>query len=309
MRQIFTAMVVDTLSQLHAALHRHTAPPTAWPERRRVLMVSPDHFDVAYAINPHMRRADGALHSVDPLKARQQWEAVAEAYRRIGFDVVVLEGQPKLPDMVFSANQTFPYWSKDGRPSVLLSRMYSPFRQPEVPSFKVWFLENRYEVRELPGTHLFFEGSGDALVQPGKGILWGGVGTRTTADTYEILAAYTGLLVVRLPLVNEAFYHLDTCFSLLDERTVAVVPEAFSKESLRMIHEAFDTVLNVVPEEAMRFLAGNAHSPDGKHVFFQRGAKFFAREVERRGFHPVELETGEFLKSGGSVFCMKQMIF
>lgn len=272
-------------------------------------MVSPEHFAVAYAINPHMRRSDGALHSVDPVKAREQWTALAETYRSIGLTVEVLEGQPQLPDMVFAANQSFPYWSKEGKPAVLMSRMHSPFRQPEVPFFKVWFLENRYEVHELPGTHLFFEGCGDAIVETGRGILWGGVGTRTTGDTYEVLAAYTGLLVVRLPLVNEAFYHLDTCFSLLDAKTVAVVPEAFSKESLRMVHEAFDVVINVDPEEALHCLAGNAHSPDGKHVLFQRGAKFFARELERRGFHGIELETGEFLKSGGSVFCMKQMVF
>ena len=302
-------MVVETLSQLHAALHRPPPVPVAWPERRRVLMVEPTHFTVAYAINPHMRRSDGSLNAVNRAKATTQWNAVADAYRSIGFEVVVMEGQPKLPDMVFAANQSFPYWSKDGRPSVLLSRMSSPFRQPEVPFFKVWFLENRYEVHELPGTHLFFEGCGDAIVQPERGLLWGGVGPRTTADTYEVLAAYTGLLVVRLPLANEAFYHLDTCFSLLGQNTVAVVPEAFSKETLRMIHEAFDTVINVDPDEAMRCLSGNAHSPDGKHVLFHRGAKFFARELERRGFHPVELDTSEFLKSGGSVFCMKQMVF
>ncbi len=302
-------MVVDTLSQLHAALHRHSGPVSPWPERRRVLMASPEHFAVAYAINPHMRRSDGALHSVDKVKAMKQWEELRDTYKKIGFEVAVIEGQPQLPDMVFAANQSFPYWSKDGTPAVLLSRMHSTFRQPEVQHFKVWFLENRYEVHELPGAHLFFEGCGDAIVQTARGILWGGVGTRTTADTYEILAAYTGLLVVRLPLVSEAFYHLDTCFSLLDERTVAVVPEAFSKESLRMIHEAFDNVINVEPSEAMEYLAGNAHSPDGKHVLFQRGAKHFAREIERRGFHGVELETGEYLKSGGSVFCMKQMVF
>ena len=65
-----------------------------------------------------------------------------------------------------------------------------------------------------------------------------------------------------------------------------------------------------VPEdEARHRLASNAHCPDGKHVLIQEGCPVTNRQLKEAGFIPVELETGEFLKAGGSVFCMKQMFW
>ena len=57
--------------------------------------------------------------------------------------------------------------------------------------------------------------------------------------------------------------------------------------------------------EAHALLACNACCPDGRNVLMQRGCERTGAALRAAGFTVRELETGEFLKSGGSVFCMK----
>ena len=67
---------------------------------RRYLMCPPTHFDVSYAINPWMQLAV----PVDRALAQRQWETLVGALREAGAEVELLEPQPGLPDLVFTAN-------------------------------------------------------------------------------------------------------------------------------------------------------------------------------------------------------------
>ena len=58
-------------------------------------------------------------------------------------------------------------------------------------------------------------------------------------------------------------------------------------------------------EEAMRMVC-NGHCPDRRHFLVQQGSPRVKAQLEEFGFVVIELDTSEFLLSGGSVFCMKQ---
>ncbi len=91
-------------------------------QMRKVLMVNPEHFDVVYAINAHMTTADGKLNKVDRQLAQAQWREIKATYEKLGCTVEVLPGLPNLPDMVFCANQSFPFWNKKtNSPAVILN--------------------------------------------------------------------------------------------------------------------------------------------------------------------------------------------
>ncbi len=282
-----------------------TTPPMPLP--RRVLMVSPDHFDVEYVINPHM---EGHVGQVDRALARRQWEALRDTYRTLGFEVHVLDGVPGLPDMVFCANQTLPFLRGDGERGVVLSRMHAPQRRDEVPHIARFFEQQGYALvsipDEVPGS---FEGMGDALWHPGHALLWGGYGFRTDQAVYEWLARELGVRVVALHLTDPDFYHLDTCLSLLDAGTALYVPAAFDEAGRALLHRLIPNLIEVPEREARELLACNAHCPDGRHVLIQKGCTETVARLRAAGFEPIELDTGEFLKSGGSVFCMKLMFF
>ena len=61
--------------------------------------------------------------------------------------------------------------------------------------------------------------------------------------------------------------------------------------------------------EAEELFACNATCPNGKDVIIQAGCVTVNAELRRRGFIVHEVSTEEFLKSGGSVFCMKMMVW
>ncbi len=277
----------------------------ALPLPRHVLMTTPAHFEVAYVINPHM---EGNVGTTDAGRARQEWEALRDAYAALGLDVHTIEGAEGLPDMVFCANQTLPFLTPEGEKGVLLSQMHAPQRRGEVPHYRTYFSGQGYEVSALPpGIRRGFEGMGDALWHPGRRLLWGGYGFRTGLEAYEKASELLGTRIVALRLDDPDFYHLDTCLSLLDEKTALYAPVAFQPDGLELLRRLIPTLIEAPESEARGLFACNAHCPDGKHVLIQRGCDTTNERLRAAGFTPVEVETGEFLKSGGSVFCMKMM--
>lgn len=267
-----------------------------------VLMARPEYFNVEYEINPYM----DSSNKVDQKEAYNQWRALKAIYESLGYKVHVLDPVEGLPDLVFTANQSFPYLSKGNR-EVVMSNMDSEHRQKEVKQLKDWYEKSDFEIRNID-TGTVFEGMGDAVYHPSKDLIWGGHGIRTNIESYECLNKHTKSPIVTLEINNDHFYHLDTCFTTLDSETVLIASEAFSKESLAKIHRLWDTVIEAPLNEAEEGFACNAHCPDGESVIIQDGNVKTERLLERHGFDVVKTDTSEFMKAGGSVFCMKMMI-
>ena len=270
-------------------------------------MTSPTFFDVTYVINPHMA---GNIGTVDREEAQREWISLRDAYESLGFTVHALEGAEGLVDMVFCANQTLPYYRPDsGVRGIISSRMHAPQRRGEVSHFERFFSERGYEVTPLPPSVADFEGMGDALWHPGRYLLWGGYGIRSSLEAYEAISGLLDVSVIPLLLEDEEFYHLDTCFCVLDERSVLLYPGALRPADLDVIRRAFDRVIEAPEEEARKKFACNAHCPDGRNVLIQSGCVETNGMLRAAGFAPLELDTAEFIKAGGSVFCMKQMFW
>lgn len=273
------------------------------PVPGNVLMVEPTFFDVTYVINPHMA---GHIGSVDTKRARDEWEKLADGFRNLGMGVTILEGQPNLPDMVFCANQSLPSIDQSGKRKVIMSRMHTDERKGEVPFIEKWFRDIGYEVHHLdPAEVSDFEGMGDGIWHFRRRILWGGYGFRTDLNAFSQISDILDVPVIPLELVDERFYHLDTCFCPLDENSVLIYPSAFNEKGLEIIYKLFENVIEAGSYEAEKLLAVNAVSPDGKNVLIQEGCKDVNEKLREHGFNVHEFRTNEFLKSGGSVFCMK----
>lgn len=276
------------------------------PLPHRVLMVKPTYFDVEYIINPHMK---GQIGKVDKMRARSEWDFLLNGFKELGYDTHILEGAENLPDMVFCANQSLPY-SDGNEYKVIMSRMHTDQRKGEVPLIEKFFEKHNYEILHLdPNNVETFEGMGDALWHPGIKLLWGGYGFRTTKNVYKEISELLDVPVVLLELIDEKFYHLDTCMSVLDKRTVLIYPDAFSEKSLELIHHFFERVITSTSYEAVKLLAVNAICPDGKNVLIQQGCTDVNKKLRDAGFSIHEYSTYQFLKSGGSVFCMKLLFW
>ncbi|MEO8727164.1 MAG: arginine deiminase-related protein [Acidobacteriaceae bacterium] len=270
------------------------------PHPNSVLMCSPEYFDVIDVKNPFMENQSG---KIDRAHAQKQWDALRRSLAEIGLNVELIPPVSGCEDMVFTANQTFVGLDDNQHKICVLGRMKFASRQREVPHFAAWFKRQGYEIHALNGGYLF-EGGGDALWHPGRRLIWGGYGQRTAPEVYSEISGLFAAPVVLLPLQTERFYHLDTCFCPVDETTALVHFPALAESGQELIRRVFTNLIEVDEHEATDLFACNAAAFHGRNVVLQRGSSKTTQRLSELGFQVRQVETGEFMKSGGSVFCM-----
>jgi ornithine--oxo-acid transaminase len=270
--------------------HRFQVMSTELTWGRRLLMCPPTHFDVSYAINPWM---DPSV-PVDRYRAQLQWEALVAALRAAGAQVELIEPDPELPDLVFTANLGI----VDGR-TFVPARMRHPERRPEVDHAEWWFAAHGFDVHTL-GEDVVQEGAGDAL--PFAGALVAGYGTRSSAGGYVDLARIVGGRILPVRLVDERLYHVDLAFSPLDSQSALIVPSALDPESVRLLIELVPDPIALSGDEAAAFCANCVTV--GRTVVMPACTPRLAGELRARGFEPVVVDVSEFLKAGGGPRCL-----
>ncbi|MGK7930397.1 MAG: TIGR00300 family protein [Microcystaceae cyanobacterium] len=263
-------------------------------ESIRFLMCAPDHYDVDYVINPWM---EGNIHKSSKERAIEQWQKLYYAIKdRVIVDLVT--PQKGWPDMVFTANSGLVLDDK-----VVLSRFFHKERQGEEPYFKAWFEENGFTVFELP-KDLPFEGAGDALFDREGRWLWAGYGFRSELYSHNSIAEWLDIEVLSLRLIDERFYHLDTCFCPLTDGYLLYYPPAFDAYSNRLIEMRVPAEKRIVVHEpdAVTF-ACNAVNV-GRTIIMSEISDELRQKIADKGFEVVETPLSEFLKAGGAAKCL-----
>jgi N-dimethylarginine dimethylaminohydrolase len=274
---------------------------------KNVLMCSPTYFTVRDVKNPFMNPAT----AVDPERAECQWQALRAAFASLGLATHVVEPIADLEDMVFTANQVFVGSGRLHARFVVPSRMRHASRQREVPAFVAWFVARGYDLIDLglaDDADEFLEGHGDLILQPDSSRVWAGYGFRSSAAGIEHFARAMqaeGLDVVPLHLADPTFYHLDTCFAPLNAQAALVYAQAFAPESLASLRRGWKRLHEVSRDDALRFVC-NGVAVNGRFIASHVPASLEGM-LEREGLAPLRVDTSEFEKSGGSVFCMKTL--
>jgi ornithine--oxo-acid transaminase len=257
---------------------------------RRLLMCPPTYFDVSYAINPWM---DLAV-AVDRQLAMRQWEALVAGCREAGATVELIEPQPDLPDLVFTANLGI----VDGA-AFIPARMRHPQRRGEAVHAERWFREHGSAIRTL-GDDAVQEGAGDALAFGGT--LVAGHRARSSASAYVSLGRLVAGEILLVELADPRFFHLDLIFCPLDARTAMVAPGGLDPEGARLIAKLVPDVIELTETEAAAFCANAVVI--GRTVVMAACPPRLERELRSRGFEPVVVDVSEFLKAGGGPRCL-----
>jgi N-dimethylarginine dimethylaminohydrolase len=266
-------------------------------------MCPPTFFDVREVKNPHMRLP------IDRVRAHQQWENLRRALEESGVQVVTIAPVKDLEDMVFAANQVFVGHSESTGNFIVPSEMRYVIRQREVPFYVEWFRDRGYKVIALDLKGECLEGHGDLLWHPDRSKIWAGYGFRSTRPAIDRFAAAMkdlGFPVIPLELVDEHCYHLDTCFCPLNNEAVIVYPGAFSPQALQQIRKHWARTHELSRDEAVAFM-GNGIVANRRYIA-PRVSPNLAHILEKENLQPLIVDTSEFEKSGGSVFCMKTVL-
>ena len=260
----------------------------------RILMCAPDHYDVDYVINPWM---EGNVHKSSRDRAVQQWQGLFQLLKDRAI-VELVKPEKGVPDMVFTANAGLVLGKE-----VVLSRFFHKERQGEEPFFKQWFADQGFTVHELP-KDLPFEGAGDALLDREGRWLWAGYGFRSELDSHPYLAKWLDIEVLSLRLMDERFYHLDTCFCPLTGGYLLYYPPAFDSYSNRLIEMRVPEAkrIPIGESDALNFACNTVNI--GNVVVMNKASDELKRRLNAAGFEVVETPLTEFLKAGGAAKCL-----
>ncbi|MFN2529174.1 MAG: dimethylarginine dimethylaminohydrolase family protein [Candidatus Baltobacteraceae bacterium] len=245
---------------------------------------------------------------VDAARAQRQWQAVVDAFARSGLAIHELAPVQGCEDMVFTANPAFTGIDARGVRRSIASRMRYPSRRPEVFAQIEYLSSLRYESAPSISGSIGFEGGGDAVWDFERNVIYLGVGPRTDAAIAPLLEKIYGVDVIPLILKTDRFYHLDTALAILDDQSAILYPAAFDDASYAALGRRFSAPIEVDEAEANR-MACNAAKAGGNTVVIDASAATTIAQLSLRGYRVEAVDTSEFMKSGGSVYCMKQYIF
>jgi lysine-ketoglutarate reductase/saccharopine dehydrogenase-like protein (TIGR00300 family) len=264
------------------------------PDSIRILMCAPDHYDVDYVINPWM---EGNVHKSSRDRAVEQWSKLHTVLKDLA-QVDLIKPQKGVPDMVFTANAGLVLGD-----NAVVSRFYHPERQGEEPYFKEWFIDNGFTVHELP-RDLPFEGAGDALLDREGRWLWAGYGFRSELDSHPYLAKWLDIEVLSLRLIDDRFYHLDTCFCPLTGGYLLYYPGAFDAYSNHLIQRRVPEAKRIAIKEAdaVNFACNSVNV--GQNVVMNQASDLLKQQLGDVGFTVIETPLTEFLKAGGAAKCL-----
>jgi N-dimethylarginine dimethylaminohydrolase len=252
-------------------------------------VTEPRHFTVCYHINPWM------TPTVDGEAALVQWKELVAALERAGATVEVTSDVNGLPDMAFTMNAGFVAGDV-----AVPSRFRHAERVPEEAHWRAWFTGAGYRVVDLAvDDGVYFE-AGDAFLV--GDVIAGGYGYRSDRAGLEALGEVLDRPVVAARLVDERFYHTDTCFCPLGEGRALVFPDAFDRRDLGRLLDVVPDALLLREEEALTLCANSVVV--GDVVLTATCPPRVARWLGDAGFTVETVDVAEFHKSGGSVRCL-----
>lgn len=262
---------------------------------QQILMCPPDHYAVDYVINPWM---EGNRGRTELQTAHAQWQRLRDTIAHHAA-VTLVQPQPGLPDMVFTANAGLVYGDL-----AVVSHFRAPERQGETPHFAAWFRANGFRLTDWPG-EISFEGAGNALFDRALDVLWLGHGFRSDLRAGPLLQGLLPVEVVTLALTDPRFYHLDTCLCPLPRGYLLYYPPAFDATSQAVIAARIPANKRLaVDEKDALMYACNAVALNDQVVVMNNATPELQDSLRHAGFTPEPVPLGEFMKAGGAAKCL-----
>jgi len=233
-------------------------------------------------------------HPIDKPKALEQYETLKYAYDSLGVSYFELSPHEQLPDQVFTTdtghieNQMF-----------IKAQFKYEQRRAEVECVEA-FLNSfgGYKMVVLPD-NIYFEG-GDFIKFEDRYFF--GWGKRSSKEALPILEKYLDAEVIGIELIDDWFYHLDTCLAPINNQVALAHLPAFSKESANKIKKHFGKVIQTTEADNNQF-ACNMVTIDGK-VIVTQGISDELKDQLRPYVDLIStVPMSEYIKGGGSVHC------
>jgi N-dimethylarginine dimethylaminohydrolase len=256
----------------------------------KIYMNLPVSYDILYSINPWM----STCTKPDINLAKKQWRCLYDTIKSWDVELIVLENKLS-PDSVFIADAGLIYGKK-----FILSNFKFVQRKNEIKYWKEMFIQE-YDVVDISNFGRY-EGSGDSFII--KDFFICGYGHRTCKNVAERIGDIIETKSIALELVDDNFFHLDTCLAFIDDDHLLFYPKAISNSSLKNLENNFNCY-DISEKEAFKF--GCNFVKHNKKLIVQEGCYEVRDIAYKHGFAVHFLDLSEFLKAGGGAKCLTLM--
>ncbi|SFL53046.1 dimethylarginine dimethylaminohydrolase family protein [Salibacterium qingdaonense] len=255
-----------------------------------VLMCSPEQMKIVEVINDTQKRYK--MKNINQEKAAAQHQELRTVLENHGVRVHLLHPKENMPEQVFTRDLGFT--SSKG---ILIGNMKEKIREPETASVKQWLDANSWSYKEMEKGAM--EG-GDIIVD--DPLLFAGESSRTTPDALDELESwFPEKKLVRIPL-KKHYLHLDCVFNILSPGTAVIYEPALTDEALRHIRMHYRTIS--IGKDEQFHLAANVLGIGAHTVIALPKNKRVNDHLKQWGFHVIEVDLSEIIKSGGAFRCV-----
>jgi N-dimethylarginine dimethylaminohydrolase len=244
----------------------------------RLLVSPPLHYDARYG------NAD----------AERQWDRFIELLRCVAdVELVVVEPAAQMPDLVFTANAALIL----GNLAIVSTFRHAERRRAQ-PLYRAALARAGFATTYLRQT--YFEGSGDALYDRARPLLYAGYGSRTERAATLQLQEIVPARVLPLLLVDERFPHLDTALCPLSSGHVLACLDAFAPQAQQMLRRTVgrEALIEVGLDDGLR-LACNALEL-GDAILMDECSPRLRRSLQDAGYRVFRTDLGAFQQAGRS---------
>lgn len=256
---------------------------------RRVLLCPPRYMEIKDVINDVQKRYKD--ENIDVAKALHQHNEFIQALIDQGVQTDLIEPSEEYPEQVFTRDIGFTIGE-----TVFISEMASEIRQGEEQELRQWMEVHDVNFKQLTGHRI--EG-GDVIID--RDTVFVGVSSRTSKKAIRDLQLQLPDFEVIPVSFNEKYLHLDCVFNILSPTEALIFPEALDMATVQMLAERY-TLIRVNEKEQFA-LGTNVLSIGDRKVFSQPQNQQVNKQLTARGFHVIEVDYSEIIKSGGAFRC------
>lgn len=262
---------------------------------KKVVLCSPTFMTIREPINETQKQY--LKENIDTALAQKQHKILVETLQKNGVEVMLIPPVEKFPEQVFTRDIGFTLGNQ-----VFVADMAHDVRKGEEKPFIELLEKEKITYTNLIGDKI--EG-GDVIID--RNTIYIGVSNRTNENAILHLQSILPFFEIMAVPFTDTYLHLDCVFNILSPNEALIFPGELEGEKAKLLASRYDLI--EVSKEEQATLGTNVLSIGEKRVLSLPINKEVNNELRDRGYHVIEVDITEIIKSGGAFRCCTLPIF
>ncbi|SHH88511.1 N-Dimethylarginine dimethylaminohydrolase [Sporobacter termitidis DSM 10068] len=257
---------------------------------KEVILCSPEYMRIDEIINLTQRKY--AKENICSELAVKQHSHLIQILQENDIKVHLLSLQEDLPEQVFTRDIGFVIGRR-----FFVSNLKERIRLGETKILKEWLNDRHFDFVELQAGCI--EG-GDVIVD--KDLIWLGLSDRTSESVINELADRCPGYTIQPVAFDPDFLHFDCTFNVISEFDALIYRNAFKREELLRLSNYYNLI--EISKEEQFTLGTNVLSIGQGKIISSPQNKQINKKLAQLGYHVINVDISEILKSGGAFRCI-----